>query len=81
MPEALSGVAHVPGIQSSHVVGHEERGRGEPEVGEEGVGLVGEGGIAVVERKQQLGMRGAGCGMRHALAELGECESAPPGSG
>src|SRR5437867_11469042 len=77
MRQPAPGVAHIPCVQSPDVVRDEECGGGEPHVGEYRIDVLVEGGVAVVEGEQELGMRDARCGLRDALAELGECERPP----
>src|SRR6266487_3349163 len=47
--QAIPGVLHVPGIHPPDVVCNKEGGGSEAEVGENGIGGAGEGGVAVVE--------------------------------
>ena len=58
--EAIPGVLHVPGIRLADVVGDQKRGGGKAEVSEDGIGMLGEGGVAVVEGQQKR----AACGVR-----------------
>src|SRR6185295_15752399 len=81
MGEPAPRVPHVPRVQSPDVVRDDERGGGEPHIGEYGIDVLGEGRVGVVEREQELEMRDAGCGMGDTLAELGECERPPPRPG
>src|SRR5882762_1708730 len=57
--EAIPSVLDVPGIRLPDVVGNQERGGGKAEVGEDGIGMLGEGRVAVVEGQQER----AACGV------------------
>jgi len=51
---SIPGVLHVPGICLPDVVCNKEGGGSEAEVGENRIGGVGEGGVAVVEGEQKV---------------------------
>jgi len=52
--EAIPGVLHVPSIRLADVVGDQKCGGGKAEASEDGKGLLGEGGVAVVEGDQEF---------------------------
>src|SRR2546426_4035977 len=47
--QAIPGVADIPGVGFPHEIGDQESRCREAEVGKDGIGVVGEGGVAVVE--------------------------------
>ena len=47
--EPVPGIAHIPGVGLANVIGDQKRGGGEAEVCQDGIGVIGEGGVAVVE--------------------------------
>jgi len=51
MLEPVPGVAHIPVVRLADVIGDQERRGREAEVGEDGIGVLGEGRVAVVERQ------------------------------
>src|SRR5438093_6149590 len=79
MRQPVPGVAHIPRVQSPDVVRDEERGGGEAKIGEQWIGVLGEGSVAVVKRQQKCGMRSAECGMAgpESLNELVQREGLP----
>ena len=78
MLQSIPGVADVPGVRLSHVIGDQERRRREAEVGKDGIGVAGEGGVAVVEGQQKR----AWCVVRRAwLREFVQRQCVPAGAG
>src|SRR5882762_8897627 len=75
--EAIPSVLDVPGIRLPDVVGNQERGGGKAEVVEDGIGMLGEGRVAVVEGQQER----AACGVRRLpVREFSERERPPAGA-
>jgi len=73
-------VAGVPRVGFADEVGDEEGRRGEAQIGEEGIGDVGERGVAIVEGEEKLVARRYDATL-YAVSELRQGEGLPAGAG
>ncbi len=71
--QAIPGVADIPGVGFPHEIGDHKRRRRETEVGKDGIGVVGERGVAVVEGQEER----AACGVRRLPGEFREGDRLP----